>query len=90
MTLECLVTHVPRKRPYDDRESARRWRAQPGAARFAPARLRLPHPFDLPRHLHAAAIRVGLRPRSMIESGLFEQWLHALESFLLGPLARRR
>lgn len=48
------------------------------------------HPFDALRHVHAAAVHVGTLPRSLIEAGRFERWVHAMESLLLGPLARRR
>jgi hypothetical protein len=84
-----MSTRARSTRPHDG-ESPRRWFGTSGAVREASRPLRVVHPFDVPRHLHAAAIRAGVRPRSMIESGLFEQWLHALESVLLGPLARRR
>jgi hypothetical protein len=90
MTPEFLVSKRFRTDPKHDGEPLSRWQSVPGAVRDTSGRLRAVHPFDLPRHLHAAAIRAGMRPRSIIESARFEQWLHALESFLLGPLARRR
>ncbi len=45
-------------------------------------------PFDLARHQHAAGVRAGAWPRSMLESQRFEQQLGLVESLSLGPLAR--
>jgi hypothetical protein len=46
-------------------------------------------PFDLARLQHAAGVRAGAWPRSLLESQRFEQQLGLLEALALGPLARR-
>lgn len=46
-------------------------------------------PFDMARHQHAAGVRAGLLPRSLLESQRFERQLGLLESLALGPLARQ-
>jgi hypothetical protein len=46
-------------------------------------------PFDLARHQHAAGVRAGAWPRSLLESQRFEQQLGLMESLSLGPLARK-
>lgn len=46
-------------------------------------------PFELARQQHAAAVRFGVLPRSMLESQRFEQRLGAIERLALGPLARQ-
>jgi hypothetical protein len=45
-------------------------------------------PFDIARHQHAASVRVGALPRSLLESQRFEQQLGLLERLSLGPLSR--
>ncbi|HMO49013.1 MAG TPA: hypothetical protein PKB14_23690 [Rubrivivax sp.] len=45
-------------------------------------------PFDIARHQHAAGVRAGALPRSMLESQRFEQQLGLMERLSLGPLAR--
>ncbi len=45
-------------------------------------------PFDMARHQHAAGVRSGALPRSLLESQRFEQQLGLMESLSLGPLAR--
>jgi hypothetical protein len=45
-------------------------------------------PFDFARHQHAAGVRAGALPRSLLESQRFEQQLGLIESLSLGPLAR--
>ena len=47
-------------------------------------------PFDAARHQHAAGVRVGAWPRSLLESQRFEQQLGLMEVLSLGPLARHR
>jgi hypothetical protein len=47
-------------------------------------------PFDALRHQHASAVMAGLASRSLLASARLERWVHALESVMLGPLARRR
>jgi Na+/H+-translocating membrane pyrophosphatase len=47
-------------------------------------------PFDALRAQYAGAVRAGLAPRSIVESGKWERGLDALEKLLLGPLARQR
>jgi hypothetical protein len=46
-------------------------------------------PFDLARAQHAAGVRAGAWPRSLLESQHFEQQLGLMETLALGPLARR-
>lgn len=46
-------------------------------------------PFDFARHLHAAMVRTGGLPRSLLESQRFERQLGLIERLTLGPLARR-
>jgi hypothetical protein len=46
-------------------------------------------PFEMARHQHAALVRTGALPRSMLESQCFEQRLGLVERLSLGPLARR-
>jgi len=46
-------------------------------------------PFDLARHQHAAGVRAGALPFSLLESQRFEQQLGLVESLSLGPLARQ-
>ncbi len=46
-------------------------------------------PFDLARHLHAAGVKAGALPRSLLESQRFEQRLGQMENLSLGPLARQ-
>ena len=46
-------------------------------------------PFDLARAQHAAGVRAGALPRSMLESMRFEQRLVTMERLALGTLARR-
>lgn len=57
-----------------------------------PARVQpfLVAPFDALRRHYAGAVAAGIVPRSLRASARLEQGLHALESLLLGPLARRR
>ncbi len=55
-------------------------------AHWACGALRLP--FDVLRAQHAEAVRAGLLTRSILESQEFEQRMHALEHFWLGPFAR--
>jgi len=45
-------------------------------------------PFDLARVQHAAGVRAGVLPRSLLESTRFEQQMVTMERFTLGPLAR--
>lgn len=45
-------------------------------------------PFELARHAHAAAVRGGALPRSMLESQRFERQVALLEQLALGPMAR--
>ena len=45
-------------------------------------------PFDVARHQHAAGVRAGALPRSLLESQRFEQQLSLVERLSLGPLAR--
>ena len=45
-------------------------------------------PFDMARHQHAAGVRAGALPRSLLASQRFEQQLSWMESLSLGPLAR--
>lgn len=45
-------------------------------------------PFDFARHQHAAGVRCGTLPRSLLESQRFEQQLGLIERLSLGPLAR--
>jgi hypothetical protein len=59
------------------------------AAWWAGLRELLALPFDLARHQHAAGVRSGALPRSLLESQRFEQQLSLMESLSLGPLARR-
>ncbi len=47
-------------------------------------------PFDAARHQHAAGVRFGAWPRSLLESQRFEQQLGLWENLTLGPLARSR
>jgi hypothetical protein len=47
-------------------------------------------PFDALRMQYASAVMAGLAPRSLIASGNGERALDALETLILGPLARRR
>lgn len=73
-----------------------RWMEFPAPQRLAPAlgALRdgvagaLALPFDMVRLQHAAAVRAGLWPRSLLESQHFERQLDTLEHLVLGPLAR--
>ena len=46
-------------------------------------------PFDVARHQHAASVRSGALPRSLLESQRFEQQLGLIERLSLGPLARK-
>jgi hypothetical protein len=46
-------------------------------------------PFDLARHQHAASVRAGLLPCSLLESQRFERQLGLLERLALGQLARQ-
>jgi len=46
-------------------------------------------PFDVARHQHAAGVRAGVLPRSLLESQRFERRLSLLERLWLGPWARR-
>jgi hypothetical protein len=46
-------------------------------------------PFDLARVQHAAGVRAGAWPRSLLESQRFEQQLGLMETLALGPLARQ-
>jgi hypothetical protein len=46
-------------------------------------------PFDLMRHQHAAGVRAGLLPLSLLESERFERQVGLLERLALGPLARQ-
>lgn len=55
---------------------------------WAGLRYLLALPFDLARHQHAAGVRAGALPRSLLESQRFEQRLSLMESLSLGPLAR--
>ncbi|HOM12743.1 MAG TPA: hypothetical protein PLB41_05435 [Rubrivivax sp.] len=63
--------------------------ARPLGSGWQGLRALLALPFDLARHQHAAGVRAGALPRSMLESQRFEQQLGLLESLSLGPLARR-
>ena len=45
-------------------------------------------PFDIARHQHAAGVKAGALPHSLLESQRFEQRLGLMESLSLGPLAR--
>jgi hypothetical protein len=45
-------------------------------------------PFDLARVQHAAGVRAGVLPRSLLESTRFEQQMVTMERLTLGPLAR--
>jgi hypothetical protein len=47
-------------------------------------------PFDALRVQYASAVMSGLAPRSLLASGQLERALDALETILLGPLARQR
>lgn len=65
-----------------------RWPARvPGTTAVQPF---LAAPFDALRLHYAGAVAAGIVPRSLRASARLEQGLHALESLLLGPLARRR
>ncbi len=46
-------------------------------------------PFDMAREQYAKSVRAGLVERSLIASARFEQVLSAMESLMLGSLARR-
>lgn len=56
----------------------------------ATARPFLAAPFDALRFQYAGAVMAGIAPRSLQASGRLERCLDALESLILGPLARHR
>jgi len=68
------------------------WNVLPASVWAAPwwrgLRTWLALPLDLARHQHAAGVRAGLLPRSLLESQRFERQLGLLERLWLGPLAR--
>lgn len=69
------------------------WMTGDRSARVTPIKVGkglLALPFDALRFQYASAVRAGLSPRSIVDSGQWERGVDALEKLTLGPLARQR